>query len=63
MLLPPPIYLTNELEQLKIQNQELLKSNKELKEQIKDLLKNQKSSCDEVFRDITLSMTNNCVSN
>lgn len=63
MLLPPPIYLTNELEQLKAQNQELLKSNKELKEQIKDLLKNQKSSCDEVFRDITLSMTNNCVSN
>ena len=60
---PPPIYLTNELEQLKAQNQELLKSNKELKEQIKDLLKNQKSSCDEVFRDITLSMTNNCVSN
>ena len=43
-LLPPPISLNDELERLRIQNQELLKTNKELKEQIKTLQENPKSN-------------------
>ena len=62
-LLPPPISLNDELERLRIQNQELLKSNKELKEQIKTLQENPKSNYYEAFHNITMSMTNSCVSN
>ena len=62
-LLPPPISLNDELERLRIQNQELLKSNKELKEQIKALQENPKSNYYEAFHNITMSMTNSCVSN
>ena len=62
-LLPPPISSNDELERLRIQNQELLKTNKELKEQIKALQENSKSNYHEIFYNITMSMTNSCVSN